>query len=142
MKGKHSQAMIAECFQVLELCRNGCKETVGEVGGREAHGDHAQGGLEEPPRVLPVERLMSDLESLQELTAPATSPRVGLRALGVLLALYVIGDKWILYESGIWGGDWKTESSNFEEAHNLVTRIGIRGGTGTRSVFIHRQLDI
>ena len=47
MKGKHLQAMIAERFQVPELCHSGGKETMGEVGERVAHGDLAQGKLEE-----------------------------------------------------------------------------------------------
>ena len=34
---------------------------MGEVGEKDAHGDLAQDKLEEPPRVLPVERLTIDV---------------------------------------------------------------------------------
>ena len=92
MKERYVQAMIAERFQMLKLCWDGREETMGEVGGKDAHEDLAQGELEEPPRVLLVERLMSDMEALQELATPATTPRVRLCALGDLVALYVPGD--------------------------------------------------
>ena len=49
---------------MLELCCNGGEETTREVRGIDAHGDLAHGNLEGPPRVLPVERLMSDVEAL------------------------------------------------------------------------------
>ena len=68
---------------------------------------------ENPPNVLPVEKLLSDIRALKKLTAPKEPPRVRLRAREVLQALYipnnasgagfgpvVIGTKGIMYKSG------------------------------------------
>ena len=44
---------------------------------------------DEPPRVLPVKRLFSDIEALKKLTKPAIPPRARLWALNILLVLYV-----------------------------------------------------
>ena len=87
-------------------------------------------------KVLPVERLLSDVKALVKLTAPSTPPRVKLRARDVLQALYLPGGAsgagfWsviikkdgIMYESGTWTSKWAEESSNFREADNLVTKI-------------------
>ena len=96
----------------------------------------SKGDLEEPPRVLLVERLWSDVNALKKLMAPVAPPRVRLRAQDVLLALYLAGDasgvgfgsplikdKEILYESGTWTTDWKKESPNFRKADNFVRKI-------------------
>ena len=46
--------------------------------------DLAQSDLEEPPKVLPVERLLSDVRALKKLMAPVAPPQVKLRASVVL----------------------------------------------------------
>ena len=48
--------------------------------------------LKEPTRVLPVERLLSNAEALNKLTALVAPPRLRLRAQDVLLALYLTSD--------------------------------------------------
>ena len=70
----------------------------GEVVDRDAHRELAQGGLEDPPKVLPVERLVNNVEVMHNLTAPATLPRVRLCASDVLLALHIPGTPvdWVL----------------------------------------------
>ena len=82
--------MLAERFQMLELCRKENEETVEEVG-EDILVDLTQ-GWEEPPRVLLVERLMSNIEALKTLTTSMTPPRVRLCILDVLLAMYLPGD--------------------------------------------------
>ena len=47
---------------------------------------------EEPTRVLPVERLLSNAEALNKLTALVAPPRLRLRAQDVLLALFLTSD--------------------------------------------------
>ena len=92
--------------------------------------------MEEPSRVFPVEQLLSNVKALTKLTAPATPPRVKLRAQDVLQVLYLPGDTSgagfgsvitkkdrIMYESGTWTPEWAEESSNSREADNLVTKI-------------------
>ena len=89
MKGKNLQAMLAECFQMGELFRKEeNEETTEEVIGKDVLRDLNQGEFEEPPLVL----LLSDIEALKELTAPMALPRVRLRALYILLTLYLPGD--------------------------------------------------
>ena len=82
MKGKPLQAMLAERFQMSELC--------GEA--KIALEGPNKGDLGEPPKVLLVERLQIDVEALKKLTAPAAPPRLRLRAQDILLALYLTDD--------------------------------------------------
>ena len=85
--------MLAEWFQISELCRD---DNIGNVGGdrgKEASSDLGKGDLaEEPPIVLPVEKLLSDVKALVKLTGPSTPSRVKLRAQDVLQALHPPGD--------------------------------------------------
>ena len=67
-------------------------ENSGSDRGKEALSDLAKGVLEEPPRVLPVEKLLSNIKALVKLTAPTTPPRVKLRSQDVFQALYLPGD--------------------------------------------------
>ena len=137
VRGKNLQAMLEERFQILELCWDDNVENTGGDRGKEASSDLGKRDLEEPPRVLPVEPLLSNVKvALVKLTAPSTPPRVKLRARGVLQAPYLSGDASgsgfesviikkvrIIYESGTWTSEWAEESSNFREADNLVTKI-------------------
>ena len=78
------------------------------------------------------------MKALVELTTLSTPPRVRLRAIEVLQALYLPGDAngagfgtaiirkdGIMYESGTWTTEWAQELSNFREADNLVTKIEV-----------------
>ena len=47
---------------------------------------------EDPPKVLPVERLLSNVRALKKLTTTKEPPRVRLRAREVLQALYLPGN--------------------------------------------------
>ena len=89
-----------------------------------------------PEHVLPQPRLHRDVKCLIELTALAEPPRHLFRVGALMAAFYVpgdasgsgfgsavIGDHGIEYQSGTWSGDWRTESSNFREADNLVRRL-------------------
>ena len=91
---------------------------------------------EDPTKVLPMGRLLSNVRALEKLTAPREPPRVRLRAWNILQALYLpgnasgagfgstaIGTNVIMYESWTWNEDWSNESSNFREADNLVIKI-------------------
>ena len=130
MTRKRLKAMLAERFQMLELCR--------EDNARGTEGNHPAGSdPEDPPKALPVERLLSDGRALDELTAPRDPPRVRLRAREVLQAIYLTGDAsgaWfgsavictkgiMVYESGTWNKDWANDSSNLWEVDNLVIKI-------------------
>ena len=113
MTGKHFQVMLAERFQMLQMYM--------EDDARGTYGNTEKGGVahpagsdsEDPPKVLPVERLFSDVRTLEKLTATKKPPRVRHRAREVLQALYVPGDasgsgfrsvvigtKGIVYDSG------------------------------------------
>ena len=91
---------------------------------------------EDPSKVLPIARLLSNVRALKKLMTIKEPPRVQLRAREVLQALYlpgdasgsgfgsaVIGTKGIMYESRTWKEDWTNESSNLREAGNLVIKI-------------------
>ena len=75
MKGKHLQAMLAKHSQILELCREGNEGNEGSATPNGLKGS-SKGDSEEPSRVLPVERLKSNVEALKKLTAPVAPPRV------------------------------------------------------------------
>ena len=90
-----------------------------------------------------MERLLSNVEARNKLTAPLAPHRVRLRARDILLALYLAGDtsgayfgsvlikeKGILYQSGTWTQNWKEESSNFRGVDNLVTKMASLVGAG------------
>ena len=140
---KKLKPMLAERFRVLELCREENKGNDGGATPKHPLEGSIQGDLEEPPRVLPVERLRINVEVLKELTAPVALSRVRLRPHDVLLALYLTSDasgtgvgsalikeKGILYESETWTTDWKNDSSNFREADSPVTKIEFLLETG------------
>ena len=78
MKGEHLQAMLAERFQMSELCIEGNKGKEGSATPKFGLKGSSKGDLGEPPRVLPVERLQSDTEALKKLTAPVAPPRARL----------------------------------------------------------------
>ena len=60
MKGKHLQAMLAKHSQILELCREGNEGNEGSATPNGLKGS-SKGDSEEPSRVLPVERLHSNV---------------------------------------------------------------------------------
>ena len=64
------QAMIAESFQMSELCREGIDGNKG--GDTPKFGlleGSSKGDMGKPPRVLPVEWLRRDVEALKKLTS-------------------------------------------------------------------------
>ena len=98
----------------------------------------------EPDKVAPVERLIRDVNALDELTDTASPPKTSYRAPEGLSAWYCPGDasgkgfgtalimkgkdllnedEGISYESGMWTKEFGEQSSNFREAENLVLRI-------------------
>ena len=84
MTGKHLQAMLAERFQISQMYMedntSGTEDNMGK-------GDIAYPAVsnsEDPPKVLPVERLLSDVRAIEKLTATTEPPRVRLRAREVL----------------------------------------------------------
>lgn len=98
----------------------------------------------EPDKVAPVERLIRDVNALDELTDTESPPKTNYRAPQGLSAWYCPGDasgkgfgtalimkgegilyeeEGIAYESGMWTKEFGEQSSNFREAENLVLRI-------------------
>ena len=67
---------------------------------RGTYGNTEKGGVahpagsdsEDPPKVVPMARLLSDVRALEKLMARRDPPRVRLRARKVLQALYLPGD--------------------------------------------------
>ena len=91
--------------------------------------------IEGPDRVVPVDRLIRDVEALLRLLA-GSSPSVTVVRSGTFFTFYLMGDAsgkgfglayWDLenlqWESGHYGPQLQAESSNFREADNLVRRI-------------------
>ncbi|KAL7527171.1 hypothetical protein ACHAXR_001836 [Thalassiosira sp. AJA248-18] len=97
----------------------------------------ASGELEEPGRVVAVDRFVRDVEYLKVLTSIPHPPRERFRARSQVFAFYVPGDasgsgfgsaviddnQGIFFESGTWAEPWTQQSSNFREADNLVTKM-------------------
>ena len=114
MKGEKMQAMLAERFQMSELYREGTEGYEGSATPKPGLEVSSKDDSEESSRVMPVERLLSNVEALNKLTAPLAPPRIRLQAQDVLLALYLTGnairtgfgsalivkEEGILYESG------------------------------------------
>ena len=72
LRGKHLQAMLEERFRISKLCRDDNVKNTGSIRGEKAPSDLRKGDLEEASKVLPVERLLSDVKVLIKLTAPST----------------------------------------------------------------------
>ena len=136
VKGKYLQAMLVKQFQISELSREDNARGAESNTGKDMIADLAWIDFEEPPTVLPVERLLSDVRALKKLAAPAMPPQVKLRAHEVLHAIYlpgnasgagfgstVIGIEGIMYESRTWNADWSKESSNFREVDKPVNKL-------------------
>ena len=68
------QAMLAKRFQISEWCRKDTTRDEGSDRGKEGIPDLAQNGLEELQKVLPMERLLSNIRALKKLMAPVAPP--------------------------------------------------------------------
>ena len=84
VKGKYLQAMLVKQFQISELSREDNARGAESNTGKDMIADLAWIDFEEPPTVLPVERLLSDVRALKKLMAPVAPPQVKLRASVVL----------------------------------------------------------
>ena len=76
LTGKHLQTMLAERFQMLQMYM---EDNARGMEDNAEKGDvaHPTGSdSEDPPRVLPVERLLSNVRALKKLTATKDPPRV------------------------------------------------------------------
>ena len=72
---------------MLQWCRRDTAGGKGSDRGKIGMPYLTQNGLEEPQKVLPVERLLSDIMALNKLTAPVAPTQVKLRAREVPQAL-------------------------------------------------------
>ena len=104
-----------------------------------------------PEFVAPVPRLIDDVTALKKLTQGEEPALQKCRVRTTLVAFYLLGDAsglgfgsgfvdnlGIWYESANWADFLRDESSNFREAHNLVSKIetlGLEGKLEDRELF-------